>query len=725
MKKIELLAPAGNMESLKAAVAAGCNAVYLGMTTFSARAFAGNFTREELIEAVEYCHIRDVRIYVTMNTMLYETEIENAKDTVRFLYENNIDGLLIQDFGLFHLVRTMYPDFDVHTSTQMHVHNLSGVNFMKSQGVKRVVLARETPIEIIREACKTGVDIEIFAYGAICISYSGQCLMSASRKNRSANRGMCAQCCRLKYFPSEAGHFEEGDYILSPRDLNVIENIPELIEAGVTSLKIEGRMKRPEYVFKVVSTFRKVIDSYYENKKASITKKDDEELRLLFNRGFSQGHIFHDTVEHRMSQYRPNHMGITVGKVLNATKDRVTVSLSQPVHQRDGLRILNDHLDIGLTAVKIWKNEKLVSEAYAGDVIQLTYKADHRPKKGDMLQKTTDVVLMDELHKQLEQSEYRSPVSISYKALINRPLQIEICDNRGNHVMTQSEQLIQEAKKSPVTKERLQESLCKLGDYPYYVEEIHGEIENIFLPVSVINEVRRNAMDELNRRRVIWNVRNGEQEYHLELKEPEYDDSMSYLLVEDHIGCSNHIEQASVYERGDHLLPAINESQNGFMKYEHCILSQVGDLNSERIHCIAGMTLNIANSYSIAYLLSLGGIDGFIFSSECNEFQIESTLKAFYNRYGFHPRAYRLTYGRRTLMSIKDNFLPHQVKMIEDLHGEEYPIVQNDKYVEIIEPEIYHQKNTYCFGSYVILNDENINVQKIEEEAYEEVSRRI
>ena len=208
MKKVELLAPAGNMEALKAAVNAGCDAVYLGLKSFSARAFAGNFSHEEFIEAIHYCHTRNVKIYCTINTMLYETEIENAKKEVDFLYENNCDAILIQDLGLFHYVRTCYPDMPVHCSTQMHIHNLKGVEFMKNQGVERVVLARETPIEIIQQACQMGVEIEVFTYGAICISYSGQCMMSASVKNRSANRGMCAQCCRLKYTREDGSCFK-------------------------------------------------------------------------------------------------------------------------------------------------------------------------------------------------------------------------------------------------------------------------------------------------------------------------------------------------------------------------------------------------------------------------------------------------------------------------------------------------------------------------------------
>ena len=399
MKKVELLAPAGNMEALKAAVNAGCDAVYLGLKSFSARAFAGNFSHEEFIEAIHYCHTRNVKIYCTINTMLYETEIENAKKEVDFLYEDDCDAILIQDLGLFHYVRTCYPDMPVHCSTQMHIHNLKGVEFMKNQGVERVVLARETPIEIIQQACQMGVEIEVFTYGAICISYSGQCMMSASVKNRSANRGMCAQCCRLKYTRVDGSHFKEGDYILSPKDLNVIDQLPSLLDAGVSSLKIEGRMKRSEYVYLVIKTFREAIDAYYANKTYHVSSERLKQLEEMFYRGFSNGHLFHDDVTHRMSQYRPNHQGIAIGKVLAYRNGRVQVKLSDDLYQNDGLRIINEPHDTGLSAIKIYKNDLLVNHAKVNDIVWITCPSDPAPKKGQILRKTTDTHLLNWIHR--------------------------------------------------------------------------------------------------------------------------------------------------------------------------------------------------------------------------------------------------------------------------------------------------------------------------------------
>ena len=245
LKKVELLAPAGTREALEAAVAAGADAVYLGTTLFSARAFAGNFTREQAAAAISYCHGHGVRVYVTMNTLLYETELDNALAEVRFLYEAGADALLIQDFGLFMLVRAGFPEMEVHCSTQMHIHNVDGCRFMAAQGASRVVLARETPLELVRACAKTGIEIEVFCYGAQCISYSGQCLLSAAVKKRSGNRGICAQMCRLRYQSCENGRVipnEDGDYLLSHKSKNLLERLPQLFEVGVSSLIIEGRM---------------------------------------------------------------------------------------------------------------------------------------------------------------------------------------------------------------------------------------------------------------------------------------------------------------------------------------------------------------------------------------------------------------------------------------------------------------------------------------------------
>lgn len=721
MKKVELLAPAGNMDALIAAVNGGCDAVYLGLKSFSARAFAGNFSHEEFIEAIHYCHTRNVKIYCTINTMLFESEIENAKKEVAFLYENDCDAILIQDLGLFHYVRTCYPDMPVHCSTQMHIHNLKGVEFMKREGVERVVLARETPIEVIRQACQTGVEIEVFSYGAICISYSGECMMSSAVKNRSANRGMCAQCCRLQYFYEDGSSFKEGNYLLSPKDLNIIDRLPELLDAGVSSLKVEGRMKRSEYVWLVTKTFREAIDAYYENRPYQISRERMEQLKYMFNRGFSEGHIFHSEVQDRMSQYRPNHQGVEIGKVLAYQKGKVQVKLSKELNQHDGLRIINTPNDTGLTAMKIYKNDKLVNHADAGDIVWISCPSDPVPKKGQSLRKTTDTKLISWIDDQIKNCKKTIPVDIQYFARIGKPFEVHIKDHDGHTITAYSQQVLEPAKNAPIDYHTIEKSLKKTGDYPYKVEQIEGELENVFIPVSLINETRRQAFEYLDQIRAKYRINQGKKEYSLDIQEQSIElpkiiyESDSIFEIKDNIFGFHHLKEPFV-------LPVIDETNTISQKYNNALLSSVCDLNNDLNECIAGVTLNIANSYSLAYVLSKG-VSGIIFSSEMNNEQIETTLNAFNQRYGFIPKTYRLVYGKRVAMYIKDRFTKENVQKITDLNHNIYEIKQDKNITEILEPNVYVSKNPYCYGSYLILNTEK--EKEILEECYEELFERI
>lgn len=725
MKKVELLAPAGNMDALKAAVAGGCDAVYLGLTNYSARAFAGNFNRDEITKAVQYCHVRDVKVYVTMNTMLTETEIDKAIGDVDFLYQNDVDALLIQDFGLFHYVRTCYPDFPIHCSTQMHVHNLAGVQFMKEAGAERVVLARETPIELVKEACLTGMEIEVFAYGAVCISYSGQCLMSSALKNRSANRGMCAQCCRLKYFDEEGNRFPEGDYILSPKDLNVIEKVPELIAAGVSSMKIEGRMKRPEYVYLVTKTFREAIDAYYTGKRYHVSRKREKELLLMFNRGFSYGHLFHADVDKRMSQVRPNHQGIEIGRVLSYKKGRVTVKLSDSLHQHDGLRILNEPTDTGLTAQIIEKNGLYVNEAKASDIVSLQCHGKPVPKKGQPLLKTTDFQLIEKIDREIQSARKDIPVHMTYHLRPGQPFLLEITDPDGRVIKEKSAVEAAQAKTAPLSKERIKAALEKTGDAPFQVIEIHADLSNdCFLAVSVINETRRLALEKLQAaRQVRHTCRKGRQPYTMRVHTIREDLPVLLIESEEQIsGLENGMQNLS---QGETITPVINETLSHRKKLSHVVLSSIGDFYGDKEHCLAGMTLNIANSYACAFFMGMQGMDGVIFSSELTNQQIKNTLVAYKNRYGSDLYSYRLVYGKRVLMYIKGGFQKdHHLKIMTDLHGAQYEIGYNNHVTLIKEPETYVSDNPSCYGSYLILSSKDEMKERIKE-AYEEISGRI
>ena len=268
---VELLAPAGNFEALKAAVEAGADAVYLAGSNFGARAYAGNFSPEELTKAVRFAHLRGVAVHVTVNTIVADSELDSLAEYLSFLNEVGVDAILVQDLGVAALAKRVAPKLILHASTQMTVHSLEGVQFLENMGFSRVVLAREMTLPEIEYICANSeAEIEIFMHGALCVCYSGQCLMSSMIGARSGNRGRCAQPCRLPYeLIDENGtdllEGKAGTYLLSPKDLNTLELLPKLIAAGVDSLKIEGRMKRPEYVAVVVETYRAALDGFIIN----------------------------------------------------------------------------------------------------------------------------------------------------------------------------------------------------------------------------------------------------------------------------------------------------------------------------------------------------------------------------------------------------------------------------------------------------------------------------
>lgn len=711
-KKIELLAPAGNMDSLKAAAAAGCNAVYLGLSTFSARAFAGNFSRDEFKEAISYCHIRGIKVYVTLNTLLFEEELENAVKEAAFLYENHADAVLVQDLGLFLRLRAEFPDLAVHCSTQMHIHNRDGALFMHNHGASRVVLARETPLELVKEISGLGVETEIFAYGALCISYSGQCLMSAALKNRSGNRGMCAQYCRMKYRTAKDQPYS---YLLSPRDLNVIDHIPEIIEAGVSSLKIEGRMKRPEYVYLAVKTFREAIDAYYEGREYSVSRQRQKELLLMFNRGFTEGHLFHASVSDRMNHHRPNHQGITIGTVKAVKGDTVIVKLSDTLYQHDGLRILADE-DIGLTADRILVNRSPVKRADAGMEVQLSYPSGTRPKPGQKLQKTTDAALIKTIQEEIAAQRQTVPVTIRCTARTGSPLCVTLEDEDGHTAYAESELPCEAARTHGLSHERLRELLSKTDKLPYRINAFEADTDDIFLPVSVINETRRKAFAALNEIRTII-PRLGRCEYIPAVVEKELP---SYRMIIDH-GTKPVIvltEQMNITEH----LPVTAENGYTAELLADNVIREIGALSHPLRNAVCGMTFNVTNSYAAEFLLKREGVSGIIVSSELNDRSLQALLDGWYKRHTAEPALFRLTYGRRTLMYIKNGFMQGNPSQLEDLHHEHFPVIIRNGSTEILENHPVCEKNTIVYGKYLIMSLElNSEQKEIQEGSYEEI----
>ncbi|MEA1909271.1 MAG: U32 family peptidase, partial [Euryarchaeota archaeon] len=522
----ELLAPAGDRESLVAAVENGCDAVYLGAQILSARASAANFTLGELADAIDYAHLRGVKAYVTVNTLVKDSETKDAADLLYHLDKSGADSVIVQDMGLLSLARSIVPGLPVHASTQMTVHNSEGARFLQAMGVKRVVLAREMTLDEIRQVRQnTEIEIETFVHGALCISYSGQCLTSSMIGGRSGNRGVCAQPCRKRYELRTAGRRVEtdGEYLLSPKDLNLSRVLPELIDAGVDSLKIEGRLKRPEYVACAVWIYRRLIDRYLKDPSGYFVS-DDESLRLaqLFNRGFTEAYLGKNPRGTLMSRIRPHNRGIRVGTVTrrDSRAGRISVELSGGLNIGDGIGIdeavktvwnagdSGNVGDIGTAGVgmivrQMYECGRRMGQAGAGMVVEIP--SGVLVPAGSAVYKTLDQQLMDALRRTFTSPTplRKVPVKIRAKAAVGLPFELQIEDMDSNWVCVHTEYVIERAIRDPTTKEQIVRQLTKLGKTVFEVSDIDIEIEGeVFIPVSQLNLVRNDAVSRLESARI-------------------------------------------------------------------------------------------------------------------------------------------------------------------------------------------------------------------------------
>lgn len=486
-RKIELLAPTGDMECLYAAVNNGADAVYLGGSKFSARAYAKNFTLEDIAEAIDYCHGYGVKVYITINTLIKEKEYWEALDYVKDLYKVGVDGVIIQDMGLGNKLINSFPGLEVHASTQMSVHNKSTSIFLKELGFKRIVLARELSIEEVKEISSV-VETEVFIHGALCVCYSGQCLMSSMIGGRSGNRGRCAQPCRLPYeiINKESGESKQG-FLLSPKDICTISNINEIIDSGVTSYKIEGRLKKPEYVAGVVASYRKVIDEYLQNKRKVDSSKEEKKLLQLFNReGFSRGYFWGNAGRDLMAYNNPKNTGLILGKAI----DSKLVELYSDVHNGDGIRVGDD----GTTISKITSKGKELTSAKKGDKVQLWPTIY---KKGDLVYKTNDIKLNEEIRKSFRDKYIRKiPINMTVEFTAGKP----ICINtkyKGKEYYCEGA-IVEKPLKNPLAKDFIEDKLRKTGNTPFEITDISfTKFEEGYISASSINEVRRNLLNML------------------------------------------------------------------------------------------------------------------------------------------------------------------------------------------------------------------------------------
>ncbi len=700
MKKPELLSPAGNMESLYAAIEGGCDAVYLSGTLYGARSFANNFTNEELKEAITYAHLYGVKVYVTINTLIYEAEVKNFLTYVDYLVSIFVDAVIVQDIGMMDLLRSIYPDLEIHASTQMHIHNLEGVKLLEKIGVKRVVLARETPIELISEIKKnTKVELEIFVHGALCVSYSGQCLMSSLIGGRSGNRGTCAQCCRQPYTLLVNGQKRnKEEYLLSTKDLNTLENISKLIEANVDSFKIEGRMKRPEYVYFVTSLYRKAIDNYLEKGTVEIRKEDMNTLKKLFHRGFTKGFLFHEENNSFTNEYRPNHLGMTIGTVISKKGNFLELELTSDLQIGDGIRILGDKEDYGKEVDAIWLGKKKVKKAHKKETIRIFLKEN--VPVGSLVVKTTDIEELTSIKEKIANPSRKIFLNFFLEAKVGNPMKLKVED--GIHSFeTKSDFIVEESKNSPMTEERIKSQLEKLGGTIYQVNSIQLECDSsIFIPIQKLNELRRIAVDKISELR-LERIPIEKKEYYKEVPffPIKREKTASISTLKDYEKIKNkgydeiYVDKNTFEEiKNEKAILKIPRVQEYLHKENKNVL--VGELGSVSFYpnAVSDFSLNVVNSYAVAFLHHLG-IRKVTLSYEMNDYQIERLIDSYYNRYGKNPCLELIVSGPIEAMVLKYNLLKkykaeNQETVLIDKYHNRFPLKVKDNYLYI-----YHYQN--------------------------------
>ena len=509
---VELLAPAGNWACLRAAVANGADAVFFGVGRYNARVRADNFQAEELPEIMAYLHKYHVRGYVTLNILIFEDELQEARRLVEACIDAGVDALIVQDMGLVRLIREISPDFPIHGSTQMTVTSAEAVEFLAPYDIEVVVLGRENNLKQIRSiADRSKTPLEVFVHGALCVSYSGQCLTSEMWGGRSANRGECAQACRLPYDLIVDGERKEmGNiaYLLSPKDLAAIDLVPELIEAGVKSFKIEGRLKSPEYVANVVSKYRKAIDEYMAGRSYTPSKEELRELQQSFSRGFTHGFLKGTNHKQLLDGTFPKSRGVYVGTVKQVLRDAVVCEIEAPLKRGDGIVFDAGRPEEKEEGGRIYdlrkKGHKVEGEVQAGIIEIVPGRHDVNLTKvhvGDRIWKTSDQELDRRLRSTYEEERaFRLfPLRVIAKGKAGQPLELVWTDVvTGQAVTVLSEQLLELAMKRPLTADYLSEQLGRLGGTMFELAEIDVYLSgDLIVPVKELNRMRREAVDQL------------------------------------------------------------------------------------------------------------------------------------------------------------------------------------------------------------------------------------
>ncbi len=546
----EILAPAGSMDALKAAVHAGADAVYLGGNRFGARAYANNFDKTALIEAIEYCHLYGVKVYLTINTLFRNEEIIELGDYLTPFYQVGLDAVIVQDFGVMKYVHDMFPDLAIHASTQMTITTKYAYELLNDFGVTRIVPARELSVEEITQL-KSGTvvpEVEVFVQGALCYCYSGQCLMSSMLGGRSGNRGRCAQTCRLPYtlYEQKDKIKTKGDYLLSPKDLCGLEAIPDLIQAGVDSFKIEGRMKRPEYVAACVRAYRRLLDAWYVGEFSdALVEQYKLELSEVFNRGgFTKGYYHQKNGSSMMSVKHPGNIGVVIGTIVSIQKNQITIQLERDVCKGD-IFVPEDAQDsISLTNNLTEKK---------GKRIVLNAPKTQTLYEGQKINRISSFLLMQELESYITE-EKKLPLNGVLRLECGTQATLTLFSEDKQYCVVVKGEEVQVATTKPLTEDVVRDKVEKIGNTRYYFSDLKIElIGEVFYPLKGLKDLRRNAIAKLEQtildadRRTMKNVSNSSVETGESSKE-KWKDSGKHIVVVSNEEQYQYIQQQQCFD---------------------------------------------------------------------------------------------------------------------------------------------------------------------------------
>ena len=661
---MKIVAPAGNMERFYSAISATADEIYLGLKGFGARRNAENFTIEELKKAIDYAHLRGSRIFLTLNTIMTNREIELLYPTLKDLYNYGLDAIIVQDLGYAEYLHKNFPSIEIHGSTQMTVANYYEINYLKELGFKRIVLPRELSFEEIKEIRKnTDIELEVFVSGSLCISFSGNCYMSSFIGGRSGNRGMCAQPCRKEYKTSCG----EKSYFLSPKDqLYGLDEIKKLQEIGVESIKVEGRMKDVSYVYETVSYFRNLING--------IDK--EENTPKLFNRGYSKGY-FYDNDKTIMNRDYSYNMGEKIGEVVGKS-----IRLDEDVVSGDGITFVSkDYKNLGGTYINkiAYKNEKLI----------LNF-----PDGTKYIFRNYNKRLNDEISKKIKSTDKKLEINFDFTAKLDEKLILKIYleDEKGNRILNLeeiSETLTQKAQKRAISEEDIKEKLSEIGDSEFTVKNIKIDIdENIFIPLSELKNLKRNAVEKFRekilsyfRRDLDCELKENNQEYFkLEIEKDEPKDLEIRVIVSNEEqknfleNIKNEYNIKEIYYRTYDIAKQSMLSQHNL---DNKLASNLYELlENKNSDVMLNWNMNIVNSYTISVLEKIEKLESFIVSPEINFSKIRELGKT-------RLKKALLIYSKLKGMTIDIDIADSKNEIITNKENDKFNIIKNEYGTEI------------------------------------------